>query len=239
MKPYYSKDGIEIFHGDCREVLSAIEAGSFDVVLTDPPYGVQLGRKANNQKFDRKSYATHEDSADEVSRICVEIVPVLLRLASRVVITPGVKNMWLYPKPTHTGAFYYPCATGCNSWGFSNWQPILYYGKDPFGGQGSKHDSLMSTEAAEKNGHPCPKPIGQWQWLMSRTTVEGEAILDPFLGSGTTLVAARLLGRTATGIELCEEYCEIAARRLDAMLPFPKDESPVETQREMFAEAAK
>jgi site-specific DNA-methyltransferase (adenine-specific) len=73
---------------------------------------------------------------------------------------------------------------------------------------------MTSGEAAEKNGHPCPKPIGQWKWLVNRATVVGDSILDPFMGSGTTLRAAKDLGRKAIGIEIEERYCEIAANRL-------------------------
>ena len=75
-------------------------------------------------------------------------------------------------------------------------------------------DSFMSTEAAEKNGHPCPKPIVQWKRLLNRCTIRGETTLDPFMGSGTTLVAAKQLGRKAIGIEIEEKYCEIAVKRL-------------------------
>ena len=75
-------------------------------------------------------------------------------------------------------------------------------------------DSYRSTEQTEKNGHPCPKPIGQWKWLLKRTSLEGWTILDPFLGSGTTAVAAKQLGRNYIGIEISEKYCKIANDRL-------------------------
>jgi site-specific DNA-methyltransferase (adenine-specific) len=63
-------------------------------------------------------------------------------------------------------------------------------------------------------GHPCPKPDDVWRWLIVRgTAVEGTTVLDPFMGSGSTLVAAKSLGRKSIGIEIEERYCEIAAQR--------------------------
>ena len=63
--------------------------------------------------------------------------------------------------------------------------------------------------------HPCAKPVGLLAYLICKTTREGQFILDPFMGSGTTLVAAKLEGRQAVGIEMEERYCEIAAKRLE------------------------
>ncbi len=212
MKPYYEHAGITIYHGDCREVLPTLE--SFDLCLTDPPYGVRLGELANNQRFDRQKYTQVEDNEELVRMVVTEILPACRVIAARTVMTPGVKNLFLYPKPDHVGSFYYPAASGCNPWGFSCWQPILFYGKDPYGGEGSKPDSFLSVETAEKNGHPCPKPIGQWKWLLKRASKEGHKVIDPMVGSGTTLEAARDLGMQAVGIEIEERYCEIAANRL-------------------------
>jgi len=81
--------------------------------------------------------------------------------------------------------------------------------------------SITSFDTADKVDHPCPKPIRWVTWLTSMVSQEGETVLDPFMGSGTTLRAARDLGRKAIGIEIEERYCEIAARRLDqAVLDF-------------------
>ena len=236
-KPYYQRGPVTLYHGDCLELLPHI--GGVDAVVTDPPYGVQLGDRKNNNReriHDTKFSDTHE----YVSEVAVAAVSASLKKAFRAVITPGVRNMWLYPTPSHVGAIYYPAATGCNAWGFSCWQPIFYYGKDPHGGKGSIHDSFQSTERAEINGHPCPKPIGQMEWIVKRASVADDTILDPFLGSGTTAVACIRTGRQCIGIELEEKYCEIAAKRCDReldqkRLPFDTPKR-TETQRELFAE---
>lgn len=211
-KPYYKDDFVTIYNADCRKILPLLEP--VDLVLTDPPYGVELGKKANNQRFDRQAYTQVEDTPDFVSQIVIPTIEICRQKSQRVIVTPGVKNMFSYPLPTHVGSFYYPAASGCNSWGFSCWQPILYYGKDPYGGKGSKPDSFMSTEAADKNGHPCPKPLGQWKMLLKRCSLPGETVLDPFMGSGTTLRAAKDLQLRAIGIEIEEKYCAIAVQRL-------------------------
>ena len=220
--PCECADGCAIVCGDCREVLPKLPHA--DAVLTDPPYGVSLGKRANNQRFDRKRYASFDDTPEAAKQLALDVFPLLN--AERIAMTPGVKNMWAWPQPTHVGSFFSPSSSGCNSWGFSCWQPIFFYGKDPYGGTGSRPDSFMSVKAAEKLNHPCVKPLSQWLWLLNRCTLDSELVADPFLGSGTTLVAAKRLGRRAIGIEIEEKYCEIAANRL-ASEPMP-----------MFAEAA-
>jgi len=214
MTPTWSKNGVTLYCADCRDVLPTL--GKVDAVVTDPPYGVNLGIGLNNQRFDRLQYESFEDTPENVKAVCVPGVVAALQIAVRGIVTPGVKNMWQYPKPNHVGAAYYPAASGCNSWGFSNWQPLFYYGKDPFGGKGSLHDSFHSTEAAEQNGHPCPKPIKQMQWMVGRVSFTGHTILDPFMGSGTTGVASVRLGRKFIGIEIEPKYFEIAVRRIEA-----------------------
>lgn len=212
LKPYYEEPGITIYHGDCREILPQLP--KVDLVLTDPPYGVHLGIKPNNQRFDRKQYTIFEDTPENVIPLVNNVLEICFTKTNRIVFTPGTKNIFNYKKPDHVGSFFYPSASGCNSWGFSCWQPIFYYGKDPYSGKGSRPDSFMSVEASEDNGHPCPKPINQWSKLLDRTSLPGEVILDPFMGSGTTLRAAKDLGRKAIGIEIEEKYCEIAVKRL-------------------------
>jgi len=92
-------------------------------------------------------------------------------------------------------------------------QPIFYYGKNPNHNMG-RPCSYRLTEAPEVNGHPCPKPLKAWKLLLSNISLEGQTVLDPFMGSGTTLRAAKDLGRKAIGIEIEEKYCEIAVKRL-------------------------
>jgi site-specific DNA-methyltransferase (adenine-specific) len=200
-------EGITLYCGDCREILPTL--GKVDAVVTDPPYGVGL------------DYESTDDTREFVQDVVLPIIEDCRAIAGRVTLTPGIKNLFLYPPPSHTGSIYYPSGAGMNSWGFTCWQPILYYGKDPYGGKGSRPDSFESCEPAEKNGHPCPKPIGQMLKWVERSTLRGETILDPFMGSGTTGVAAVKLGRKFIGIEIEPKYFDIACRRIQAALDAP------------------
>jgi len=213
VKAYYQDSYCTIYHGDCREVLP--EVGDVDLVLTDPPYGVGKLVGGISKARNKNHYASHDDTEEFVETVVVPVIITCIEKVQRVVLTPGSRCMWLYPRPYCTGVFYYPAGAGMSRWGFNCWQPILFYGKDPYGGTLGKHNARRSTEASDKSiDHPCPKPIGDWKWLLDRASKEGETILDPFMGSGTTLRAAKDLQRHAIGIELEEKYCEIAAKRL-------------------------
>jgi len=96
----------------------------------------------------------------------------------------------------------------------------MLYGIAPDLNLGAKNTVLSSTSHAEPSGHPCPKPLIWMRWAAALGSRTGETVLDPFMGSGTTLRAAKDLGRKAIGIEIEERYCEIAANRM-AQLAMP------------------
>jgi hypothetical protein len=208
--PYYQDSSVTIYHGDCREIVPSI---AFDSCLTDPPFGVKLGSRLNRGR-QHDSYLSTDDAPEIVVPLVNAVLLMLMPRCNRIVMTPGQANMWKYPEPRHVGVFYYPSGAGMNCWGFTMWQPIFYYGNDPFISKGGLAESMSTTEAAEKNGHPCPKPIRCWRWLFNRAFLTHEIVVDPFMGSGTTLRAAKDLGRKAIGIEIEERYCEIAANRM-------------------------
>jgi site-specific DNA-methyltransferase (adenine-specific) len=91
---------------------------------------------------------------------------------------------------------------------------VLFYGTAPDLNLGAKPNTLQSSDTAERNGHPCPKPLSWMKWLVVLASSDKEVICDPFMGSGTTLRAAKDLGCSAIGIEIEERYCEMAAKRL-------------------------
>lgn len=212
--PYYQDTSVIIYHGDCREVLPLL--GPFDVCVTDPPYGVKFSGKATKHTAGGSGgYEGMDDTPEYVQNVAVPVVADLVASGVRVVLTPGSRNMWLYPRPDAIGAIFYPSGAGLGRWGFTCHQPIYYYGADPYlsAGMGHRPDSFSTTAPAEECGHPCPKPMQTMLWLVRKASLPGETVLDPFAGSGTTLRAAKDLGRRAIGIEIEERYCEIAAKR--------------------------
>jgi site-specific DNA-methyltransferase (adenine-specific) len=217
--PYYEDGSVTIYHGDCRDLLPTLHPP--DAVVTDPPYGVALAAKRAKQRRGgvkaRAGSYSFADSAEYVAEVVVPTLNSLRERAKCVVVTPGTRSLWLYPPADDVGCFFSAAGTGMGKWGFTCSQPILYYGSDPYlrTSQGSRPNSMGQTYPNDANevDHPCAKPIRMVRWLVNRASLPGELVLDPFMGSGTTLEAAKSLGRRAIGVEIEERYCEIAARR--------------------------
>jgi site-specific DNA-methyltransferase (adenine-specific) len=222
---YYDQDGITIYHADCRELLDAL---SWDVVITDPPYGVGLTVKTGLVRCGpahRPAPSRYADDEDSVRTLLADVLPCLT--AGRALIFPGPARLWDYPPAAAVGCVFETAGAGRSAWGFQCSHPILYYGKDPFlaDGRGSRpnsfdgvvgHEVYLAGGGSSTRGidHPCVKPLRWMSWAVHRASRRGETILDPFMGSGTTLIAARRDGRHCIGIEIEERYCEIAANRL-------------------------
>lgn len=212
MKPYYEAHGIQIWHADSRDLIDQITA---DAVLTDTPYGIDGGRGSLSKARGKGEYgADFSDDRPYIETVVVPIIRALIDHIPCVVVTPGNKNLDLYPRSDSFGVFYQPAAVGLQTFGNLDAQPILYYGKNKSGRHMGVPCSYQLTEAPPKLGHPCAKPFKAWRRLLSNIAQPGMTILDPFMGSGTTLRAAKDLGMTAIGIEITERYCEMAANYL-------------------------
>ena len=211
--PYYQDDACTIYHGDCREILPLLPV--VDLVLTDPPYGIGLsnGGRSDGYRSDRDWSIAGDHSQEVGEQVLKEIAAIRL---PRIVFAS--------PKKPWSG----------------NWRQFLVWDKGPAVGGGGDiatcwkftWELIQVADTARLNGsrdsavlnywatpadsidHPAQKPLSLLCYLISKTTTTGHTILDPFMGSGTTLRAAKDLGRRAIGIELEEKYCEIAANRL-------------------------
>lgn len=200
MKPYYDHAGITIYHGDCREILPDLP--KVDLVLTDPPYGIGF------------KYSSYEDTESSWYELMRGAMPLLLACGGVCFVQAcQIKRLgWWYGEfpPDWIIVWHKGIPGHRSSIGFNDWEPILVWGRPKV----PMHDYFSLPPTPTDCGHPCPKPIKWATWLVKRGSPGGGTALDPFMGSGTTLRAAKDLGRKAIGIEIEEKYCEIAAKRL-------------------------
>jgi DNA modification methylase len=197
--------------GDCLDVLP--EIGPVDAVVTDPPYGVGFTGKTENDG--RKSTGAYASFADDDPEYIIERIEQAISIADRAAITPGLRILNMYPEWQDMGVFFVPGGVGLGRWGFCCSHPILYYGKRP------KRKGMFPTSYYDGRpmpssfDHPTAKPLIWMERLVNISTLAGETILDPFMGSGTTGVAAARLGRKFVGIEIDSNYFEIACKRIE------------------------
>lgn len=200
--PYYQDDAVTLYLGDCREILPTLEADSVDLVLTDPPYGV------NKADWDAEFPSDWIEDAK--------------RISSRLLVMPG--NMALIEAGLRLGD-YRDCIVLYSKNGmtrspiaFGNYIPVLAIGD--WGWKARPNLISFNVRLDENIEHPSPKPREAMRKLIAHYSEPDWVILDPFCGSGTTLRAAKDLGRRAIGIEIEERYAEIAVKRLrQAVLP--------------------
>lgn len=212
MTPYYDEDGVTIYHGDCRPILAEMGTECADVLVTDPPYGMAF-RSGMGGAFGESVITGDEDTGVRDA--------VLEWWGDRPAIVFG---RWSVPRP-HATRMVLTWEKG-NHVGMGDltlpWKPnteeVYILGSGFSGHRGSavlRHNAIAGTVGQAARGdrfHPTEKPVTLMAELISKCPPG--AVLDPFMGSGTTLRAARNAGRKAIGVELDERYCEVAARRL-------------------------
>lgn len=196
-----------------HDVLDIIE--DFDCVITDLPYGVSGGKGRNRARKKAIYNDNFPDTPEYIKTVCVPTFSAYLEKSKkkRAAATIGNRNIQLYPAYTDIGNFYIENSIGLSQWGVQKNNIILYYGKDPYP-QKMKSTSIETRERPPKIGHPCPKPIKAWTWLVERASLPGETVLDPFMGSGTTGVSCINLGRKFIGIDLDKEYFDLSCKRI-------------------------
>jgi site-specific DNA-methyltransferase (adenine-specific) len=214
--PYYDEGGITIYHADCREVLPSISPDDVALVLSDPPYGV-------SERTDRAAKGRGNKAA------CHDFPPVH---GDDQPFNPT--HLLRYPRLILWGANYYAhCLPPSPSWVVWDKLDGLTTTQRPIGFDDNADcevawtncggparliphrwkGMLMRAETAQRV-HPTQKPVLLMAKLIEWRTDPGDLVLDPYMGSGTTLRAAKDMNRRAIGIEIEERYCEIAAKRL-------------------------
>ena len=203
--PYYQDDHVTLYHGDCREVLPGL--GTFDLLLTDPPYG--LGdRWAGGGGKGRSSWRFDPNEAQAWDGCVVDGVLDMLDVARTSIIWGGnyyplpPARCWLLWDKKQNDQW----TTGQAEMAWTNLdRPVRMF-------------RMSQVEAHSEMGHkvhPTQKPLSLMSWCIAMTADDSiRTVVDPFVGSGTTLRAAKDRGLKAIGVELEERYCEIAAERL-------------------------
>lgn len=212
IKPYYEEENITIYNGDCLEVMKELPDKSIDLVLTDPPYNAKnIGPKCR-----KYSQGIMQLPEKEYKKFCKSWFSMAGKLSKNIVFTPGIANTHNYPQPYWIICWHKPAAVSFNKFqGYNAWEPIFVYGKNTerIGQDYLKINTLNFKKGPERE-HPCPKVPELINWLVIHFSNEGDTILDPFLGSGTTARACKDLGRKCIGIEISQKYCDIAVKRL-------------------------
>lgn len=223
-EPYYQDEMVTIYHADCRDILPCLP--KVDLVLTDPPYNI---RKADWDNLHPAEYMAllSERMADGAALYCFysclripEIQPVIERHLT-------LKNVCVWWSSNSSGRL-----TARDRYHFA-WQPCFYAVKGnnascnvyDFWRYGAKNSNDVwrfpvpqTNFNRDKKEHVTQKPLMLFKQIIGASSREGDLVLDPFMGSGTTLRAAKDLGRRAIGIEIEERYCEIAANRMAQMV---------------------
>jgi DNA modification methylase len=202
IEPYFQDDSCTIYLGDCREILPTLEP--VDLVLTDPPYGIDYG-KSGGFSASHGWGPWRENVSWDAERPPREIFTLLLA-AGRNHIIWGGNYFTDYLPPTMQWLIWDKgqrdfSLADCEMAYSSQWKAsrIFNYGR--------------GKAVQDGKEHPTQKPLALILWCLGFYR-DAQTILDPFMGSGTTLRAAKDLGRKCIGIEIEEKYCEIAARRL-------------------------
>lgn len=212
--PYYQDDLVTLYHGDCLEVDAWLDA---DVLVTDPPYGIGWKRPALPPSKDGKRGAVGVAHAGIVNDDTTEARDAALMLwgdnkpgivfASWGRLVPNFKQMLVWQKPPNTGVIGAKVGYRRDTEAI---QLIGNHTKRP-AGRSSVLETKGSNTCYQDGSHPHMKPVQLLEQLIEWTS---GTIADPFAGSGSTLVAARNLGRKSIGVEYEERYCEIIANRL-------------------------
>jgi site-specific DNA-methyltransferase (adenine-specific) len=205
MKPYFQNEGVKLFHGDCKELIPRLR---FDVIVTDPPYGIS--HPTNYHSRGRGKLARCNDYQEvqgdrqpfEPSHLLGH--PCVLWGANYYADKLPSKSGWLvWDKVRPDELDQATCELAWTSMvkGVRRFR-FLWNG--------------MMKAKDEKLVHPTQKPVALMTWVLSLRWLRGyKIVLDPYAGSGSTLLAALECGRKAMGIEVDERYCEIIAKRLE------------------------
>ncbi len=216
-KPYWTDGKCTIYHGDCREILPTLDTKAA-LVLTDPPFSIPAKHHAANGTWLRSwgDLLVMEPFFLDVFRLINKAAPhgqvyVHCDGESYPVFYKAALDVWPYSQLI---VWYKP--TGRRGAGWKHSHELVLHLRDELTEytEGFRQDVIgIMPVRTLKREHPAEKPGSLLSFLMEGSP-PGGLVLDPFMGSGTTLRAAKDDGRPAIGIEIEERYCEVAANRM-------------------------
>lgn len=241
---YYEEKNpdLKIYHGDCLEIMPLI-GGGIDLIVTDPPYGEQTHKNAQTQSNGRsKKLITFQSTTPEK---LVEIMDFFCPNRWAVFtcdwqhalpLKQQLKNMEF----VRLGAWVKPdgCPQFTGDRPATGWEAvmILHNRKNKKRWNGGGYPAVWNMHVWRGNEHPTQKPVDLFKTWIKDFSDQYETTLDPFLGSGTTLVACKELNRNGIGIEISEKYCEIAKKRIqNTVRSLFQDTTKPQEQKEMFS----
>lgn len=212
---------MEIIEGDCLEKMREFEDDSFDMCLTDPPYGMNY---QSSWRTDKHEKIALDDGIEWFKGFAKELYRVMKDNTHTYVFCNEYalshfrawleeagfvnKRTLVWVKNNHT--------SGDLEGDYGNkTEFILYAQKGRRELIGHRDTNVLSFSRANTDNHPTEKPVDICLYLIQKSSVAGETVFDPFLGGGTTLVAAKQANREGVGIELSPKYAEVARKRLE------------------------
>lgn len=212
-----------LLRGDCFDLMAAIPDASFDLILSDPPYGIEADKFGDMASTGHK----YEDDADIFEKLCWRFPDHCFRLLK------SQGHVYIFCDFSR----FEDLKVGFEVAGFDVWPRPLIWNKSNgmlpkptlgprytfecilFANKGQRHveviaSDVLSVPLVPSPRHGAEKPVGVYRDLMGRSTRPGDTVLDPFCGSGTIFPAATLSKLQATGMEKLEEYANLAASRL-------------------------
>jgi site-specific DNA-methyltransferase (adenine-specific) len=207
LTPYYDHGGITIYHGDCRAVLDSLPTP--DLVIADPPYGVNLKRGDSRIQ----DHVAGDTLAFSPGHLLDLAVPLVLFGANAYATHLPNSTGWLVWDKTFPDMAHHSQA----ELAWTNFVRGIRIFRGAYHGFMRKPDGWL---------HPTQKPESLFRWILTLPWTPGGLVIDPYMGSGPVMLAAKNLGRRAIGIEIEERYCELVAKRLSqevlALTPTPE-----------------